>query len=122
MNKPDAVITESRAIPAAIKRYVLWRDKGLCVRCGEATKCDFDHCPEWALLDPKGHDPDKIFLRCKECHSEKSRRDTANIARAKRLSKKGSEPKPQSRLKGRGFRTNRTSKYKAKIGGGIVPR
>lgn len=117
MKKPDIVYTERRRIPVAIQRYVLWRDKGLCVTCGEASKCEMDHCPPWNLLDPKRHDPDKIFLKCKRCHSVKSRRDTTEAARAKRLEKKhkGEYRETKHKLKSRGFSKTHSRGFDGKV-------
>jgi len=106
MDKPPIKVTESRSIPKAIKAYVMWRDGPLCVcGCGEVGK-ELDHVPAWNLLDPKRHDPDKIFLRGKECHATKSRRDTTDAAKVKRVGKKHRGERPQRFVKAiqsRGF-------------------
>lgn len=100
LKKPAVVITDSRHIPEAIKRWVFLRDEGKCTRCGTKrnSALDYDHQPAWNLLNPKRHDPDKIFLLCREeCHREKSKLDTSQAARAKRLNKAHTEGKKPSR-------------------------
>jgi len=114
--KPPITYTESRAIPVAITRYILWREKGMCFDgCGSPGKQQ-DHRPAWNLLIPKRHDPDKIFLVCKACHSEKSKKDTTEAARAKRLGKKHTgEIKPKGMIKSRGFDKSKRKKLNGKV-------
>jgi len=105
MEKPPIKYTESRTIPAKIKAYVMWRDGLFCVcGCGEVGK-EFDHVPAWNLLDPKRHDPDKIFLKGVTCHRRKSGQDTTDAAKVKRVGQKhrGERPKPKRAIQPRGF-------------------
>lgn len=90
MDKPDVVFTESRHIPVAIRRYVDWRDAGVCVTpgCTERQGLQYDHVPCWNTLQPRRHDPDKIYLRCKIHHDAKSAVDTSESAKSKRIGAK----------------------------------
>lgn len=121
MDKPPVKFTESRSIPVAILRYVMWRDGPLCVcGCGEVGK-EFDHSPAWNLLEPKRHDPDKIFLRGKKCHREKSGKDTTDAAKVKRVGRKHRGERPQKfvrKIMSPGFDKTKTKKFS----GAVVPR
>ncbi len=107
--KPAIVFTESRTIPVAIRRYVFLRDEGRCVTpgCGSKVDPEYDHCPPWNSM-PEGehyHDPDKIFIRCKVHHKEKSRKDTRGAASWKRVGKKHrGETLPKGNIHSAGFR------------------
>ena len=63
LKKPKPVRTESRYIPVAIRRYAVWRDRGLCAfpGCNKEYKI-LHHTQRWAL--DRVHDPDKIYCLC----------------------------------------------------------
>ena len=62
-NKPQAVITSSRPIPAPIKKFVETRTSGLCAFPGCTKKgTSFHHTQRWALENI--HDPDRLHLVC----------------------------------------------------------
>lgn len=120
LEKPPIAYTDSRHIPVGITRYVLWRDGPFCVcGCGEVGK-EFDHCPAWNLLEPKRHDPDKIFLRGKRCHRKKSGQDTTDAAKVKRVGRKhrGEKKASHHKIVNRGFDKTKTKKFN----GTVVPR
>ncbi len=106
LQKPARVYTQSRCIPAAIDRWVRWRDGGRCIVCGSQERLERDHDPAWNLQDPEEHyhDPDEIFLKCKVCHDKKSGPDTTRAGKWKRVGKKHrGEIKPKGTLQGGGF-------------------
>jgi len=63
--KPEAVVTESRHIPAKIKRYVLARTNGICAfpECQKSSAI-LHHTQRFAL--EKVHDPSRLQGLCKE--------------------------------------------------------
>ncbi len=65
--KPEAVKTKSRAIPAPIQKFVVRKTNGSCSfpGCGKSGT-EKHHTDRYALKH--GHDPDKIHLLCREHH------------------------------------------------------
>lgn len=64
-DKPEAVKTSKRPIPAQVKRHVVARTRGLCEfpGCSKPYKI-LHHTQRWALENI--HDPDRIVPLCKE--------------------------------------------------------
>ena len=81
---------------AIVRRATDMTGKMWCELCGTEcpTRADYeiDHCvPEGVRLDDPDRAPltaDDGKLLCLECHDKKTRRDLAEIARAKRLGQK----------------------------------
>ena len=120
-----------RAIPKAIKSAVLIRSGGICEADGcEAVGKEFDHVRAVALLGT--NDADNIQLLCREHHSQKTHgEDRPRINKAqKQAGEKGQRARRNKAkaagthrpIQSRGFQTNRDSRWKAKIGGGVERR
>lgn len=64
-DKPEAVKTSKRSIPAQVKRHVVARTGGLCEFPGCSKPYEIlHHTQRWALENI--HDPDRIVSLCKE--------------------------------------------------------
>ena len=95
------------AITASQRLHVLKKFGAvvLCQICGDAeyiAVVQIDHA--LALIDEGEHDADENLRPvCIPCHAKKSAREHKNNAKAKRLQKKHSSPKPPGKIKSRGF-------------------
>ena len=103
-----------------VKRDALKRADGKCEipECGAPlsfSKYHYDHI----IPDHLGGDAslDNCQVICFACHKSKTRKDVADIAKAKRRSDKHRGIRRKSR-----FACSRDSKWKMKIGGGVMPR
>lgn len=66
--KPEAVKTKSRPIPAKIERFVLKRSNGVCEFPGCMKKyAELHHADRFSLVWE--HNPDRIFALCSEHHN-----------------------------------------------------
>jgi 5-methylcytosine-specific restriction protein A len=109
--------------PNKVKRDALQRAKdngGKCENpgCGaflSFSKYHYDH----VIPDQMGGEAtlENCQVICFACHKIKTRKDVADIAKAKRRSDKHNGVRRKSRFAG-----SRDSKWKMKIGGGVVPR
>jgi 5-methylcytosine-specific restriction endonuclease McrA len=81
----------------------------LCQICGDpeyVAVIQIDH--ELALIDEGAHCTDtNLRPVCIPCHAKKSAREHKNNAKAKRLLKKHSNPKPEGKIKSRPFQGSR---------------
>ena len=95
------------AITPAMRLNVLKRFGAvvLCQICGDAeyvAVVQIDH--ERSLVDGGEHCADtNLRPVCIPCHAKKSAREHKNNSKAKRLLKKHSNPKPEGKIKSRGF-------------------
>lgn len=112
-------MTSRRSLSTTARVRIFEDAGGLCHICGQkiqaGQKWDVEHVIPLAMGGEDGGD--NLKPAHKACHGEKSRDDFGRIAKAKRqraahigIRKRG------------GFQTNRDGKFKALIGGGIVPR
>lgn len=102
MTPPEFVADKRRMTPARRKR-ILERFDGCCARldCTVTTGLEIDHIIPIAL---SGKDDDaNLEPLCAPHHLAKTKRDVALIAKARRIVKKNTDPRPPSRLKSRGF-------------------
>lgn len=62
---------DSRYIPINLKRQLLAECGHRCSvpRCNSTSALQFEHIEEWAKLNPKKHDFDKMIVLCATCHS-----------------------------------------------------
>jgi 5-methylcytosine-specific restriction endonuclease McrA len=81
---------ERRSIPGRVRATILLRQDGRCADCGTRLILGFfvvDHRPPLALREPSddANDPERLAAICWQCDQEKTPKDLAQIARAKRL-------------------------------------
>lgn len=103
-----------------VKRDALQRANGRCEnpKCGaflSLNKYHYDH----VIPDQMGGDAslDNCQVICFACHKEKTRKDAADIAKAKRLELRHNGIRRPSRFAG-----SRDSGLKKKVSGEVVPR
>lgn len=100
------------------KAAALARANGKCAGCDASltlNKYHYDHI----IAANKGGDAslENCQLLCWACHKVKTRQDVADIAKAKRLELRHNGIKRESRFAG-----SRSSGFKRKISGEVVPR
>jgi len=85
----------SKCVHAIVARATDMRGHTYCEQCGEEcmSRADYeiDHCVAEGVRPPGKRPPltaDDGKLLCLRCHGQKTRRDVAEIARAKRLGEK----------------------------------
>ena len=114
--------SDDTAIPPRVKARVVGRQDGICA-CGCGVKLglageriDFDHA--LALINGGENREANIQALRAPCHALKTRQDVATKAKSARVRKKHlGLHQPKATLPG-----GRTSKFKRKIGGGVVLR
>jgi 5-methylcytosine-specific restriction protein A len=101
-----------------VKRDALKRANGKCQGCPASlslNKYHYDH----RIPDQMGGDAslDNCQVLCFACHKEKTRRDAADIAKAKRRERKHLGIRRESRFAG-----SKASGFKRKVSGEVVRR
>ncbi len=67
-----------RAIPAAIRRFILERDEFTCRYCGALEATGIDHITPWAQGGT--HHPHNLVTACNRCNSIAGLRDFAELS------------------------------------------
>lgn len=129
MSRRPNHIAPRKAIPKCVKIEVFERTGGMCARnCGRVGK-EYNHKTAVALGGDNA--AENIELLCRQCHKIETSEQVATIAKADRQGGRAGQYVRRQRAKkgcrhksiqSRGFQTNRDSRFKAKIGGGIEVR
>lgn len=115
--------TDDTAIPARVRVRVIEAQEGLCAGCARklgtaGERIDIDHIR--ALVNGGENRESNLQALCPFCHVPKTAADVKVKAKNARVKKKHlGQASPKA---GRGFQTNRNSKFKRTIGGGTVRR
>ena len=83
-----------KALPSAVRRAVIEAANGRCMACGKPTeRFEVDH--EVPVFAGGSNDRSNLRAVCTACHAPKSRRETKEAAKMKRIRAKrlGTRPK-----------------------------
>lgn len=101
--REEVVIPPRPSVSPAVRARVIAKADGHCARldCTETKGLEVDHiiCRELGGSDAEHN----LEALCGPHHKAKTARDMKMIAKARRIREARTEPKPPSRLKGRGF-------------------
>lgn len=107
------------AIPPRVKLRIVERARASCQECGRGIGGKllpaFDHIK--ALVNGGEHRENNLQLLCHECHGAKTKMDVKIKAKVARIRKRNLGIKKPSRFPGA-----KNSKFKMKVGGGVVLR
>lgn len=113
--------TPDAKIPNRVKARLMMEAGGKCAVCGRKLGVggeppEFDHVI--ALINGGEHREANLRPVCGECHSDKSKEDMRLKKKIARIQKKNlGLHKPKNTIPG-----SRSSKFKRKVGGGVVRR
>lgn len=117
-------MTARRRIPAKERLAIFARADGRCHLCGEKIdggreRWDVEHVVALELGGDEAKGSDNLQPAHAACHRAKTREDAGRIAKAKRQEQRsaGVARVPKRKIPG-----SRGTKWKAKIGGGVVLR
>lgn len=119
MHRERVEPTPRRSFTKKQRAEAFMRAGGRCEVCGEKLTGDYEIDHRVSLFLGGKHEPSNWRVVCKlTCHREITGKQAGVHAKVRRIIKSLTEPKPESRLKSRGFSKHLTKKFN----GTVVPK